>query len=660
MSRAPHWVACLGLGLLALLAYSNSFQAGFVLDNRPVILENPRMREPFGKAFRQIVQTEYWWPYAGQGLYRPLTTLSYWMNYRLLGNTDRPTGYHVVNFLLHAGNAMLVYALVWMLTRRREAACAAGAVFALHPIATEAVTNIVGRADLLATFGVLGGLLAFVRSKSASGWRRAVWLAIVTVAYAAGLFSKENAVVLPALALLYNLVEQRRVRNWAGYAAMVPALAVWYVVRRNVLGHSVPFVLTGENFIDNSLLKGDAWTARLTAVKIIGKYFGLLIWPATLSADYSYNQIPLAHWTSTGAIAAGVAIVGVIALAVWQWRRQPAVSFFLLMFFVALAPASNLVIFCGSTMAERFLYLPLAAFAGLTGWCAPQLLERVKVGVVVVMLILVAYGVRTYFRNEDWHDDLVFWVKLVSTSPNSVRAHAGLATVTIGQDPNHQYTDAAVASLQRAAGIAPGALPVQMAAGLVYRVKGDAMTTRNSRGEMLQTPASLHWYQQSLAELEAAAVQLNSESPTHATGQPNAAINVKEFAVYDELGQTRLRLANPSAAVEAFRRARRANPTREKVYLHLADALMADQKPAEATLCYWQASFISADRTAAQKALAALYSADCPQLNSSCPRIREDICRAYREMAQLLADAGQTDSAREAREHAAAEYRCLP
>ena len=110
------WVA-LGLCLLTLLAYSNSFVAGFALDNRGLILEDARIREASSENLALIFQHTYWWPYGESGLYRPLTTLSYLFNYAMLGEATAPAGYHWFNFLLHAANVLLVYALGLRLAR---------------------------------------------------------------------------------------------------------------------------------------------------------------------------------------------------------------------------------------------------------------------------------------------------------------------------------------------------------------------------------------------------------------------------------------------------------------------------------------------------------------------------------------------------------------
>ena len=182
--------------MLALLAYANSFHAGFVFDNRHILLEDERLQAVSLDNLQSILTTEYWWPQQGQGLYRPFTTLTYWLNYSVLGNADHPLGYHVVNALLHLINTLLVYALARRLTSSRteshRLACFAAGLFAVHCLATEAVTNIVGRADLLAALSVLGGLMVYIRSAEKTGSPRAHGLIGLAVLAALGLFSKKT------------------------------------------------------------------------------------------------------------------------------------------------------------------------------------------------------------------------------------------------------------------------------------------------------------------------------------------------------------------------------------------------------------------------------------------------------------------------------------
>jgi protein O-mannosyl-transferase len=164
----------LALWLALLAAYSNSLQAGLVFDNTPAIGGDPRIREATARNIQLILTRDYWYNRDNSGLYRPLTTLSYLTNFAVFGDGSQPAGYHWVNFGLHAVNAALVYALGMLVLEAAALALALAAIWGLHPLLTEAVTNIVGRADLLAAFGVLLGLLGYVKALTnlpcGAGW----------------------------------------------------------------------------------------------------------------------------------------------------------------------------------------------------------------------------------------------------------------------------------------------------------------------------------------------------------------------------------------------------------------------------------------------------------------------------------------------------------
>jgi hypothetical protein len=108
------------LSAIALIAYSNSFSAGFVLDSRVLLLEDTRLRAFTAETLGAIFGHTYWWPFLDTPLYRPLTTVSYLLNYMVLDSGVRPAGYHVVNWLLHTANAWLLF------HSRRDAAAARG------------------------------------------------------------------------------------------------------------------------------------------------------------------------------------------------------------------------------------------------------------------------------------------------------------------------------------------------------------------------------------------------------------------------------------------------------------------------------------------------------------------------------------------------------
>src|SRR5882724_766677 len=161
------------LGVIVLFTYANTVHnTGFALDNKFIILEDPRLRDASPNNLRLIFHEDYWWPKAVSGLYRPLTTLSYLLNYHTLGNADHAAGYHWINFFLHWANTVLVYFAVLMLMERLWPAFFAGALFGTHPLATESVTNMIGRSDLFATLFLLVGFLCYVKSTTTDSQRK--------------------------------------------------------------------------------------------------------------------------------------------------------------------------------------------------------------------------------------------------------------------------------------------------------------------------------------------------------------------------------------------------------------------------------------------------------------------------------------------------------
>ena len=180
------------------LAYSNSFHAPFLLDNDGIILKDARVQSATPVQLHRILTQQYW-PTANSGLYRPLATLSFLFDYTVLGHGADPYGYHWLNFILHATNIVLVYLLGMAIFERTRLAVLLSALWGLHPLLTESVTNLVGRADMLAAFGVIAALLCHRKALETGGARKAGWLAAIGLATAIGMFSKESAIAVVAV-----------------------------------------------------------------------------------------------------------------------------------------------------------------------------------------------------------------------------------------------------------------------------------------------------------------------------------------------------------------------------------------------------------------------------------------------------------------------------
>jgi len=450
-----HLWRILVLWLVVFAAYSNSFRTGMVFDNAKIIVEDPRIHEASWANVRLVAGGEYWPNHSSSGLYRPLTTLSYMFNWAVLGNGSDPEGYHWINLLLHCSNVALVYALSVMILGSLTQAMTMTLLWAVHPLLTESVTNIVGRADLLATLGVLAGLLCYARFLSTDGRRRFVWLAAMIGAQMVGLLSKESAMVLPGILLIYDLTWPERAtirKRISAYVALLALAGVFFIVRQRLQLHMV------VNFLENPLIAASFWTARLTAIKVVGALLWKFVFPYRLSADYSYAAIPLFgwrldDWEDAKAIISLLICIGAILLF-WKIRRSHGPLFFFAgIFFVALLPTSNIVILIGSIMAERFMYLPSVGLVGCVVYASLRLVPRSdRILLALASLATLLLAVRTYARNIDWQDDISLWNSAVNAYPENARARYNLGTamlMTRGPVPE------AIVELETAASLAP-------------------------------------------------------------------------------------------------------------------------------------------------------------------------------------------------------------
>jgi tetratricopeptide (TPR) repeat protein len=642
--QGRYWLAGLALTALTLLAFSNSFSAGLALDNQLLITGDPRIQDATAHNVSQIFQHTFWWPNGEAGIYRPLTTLSFLFNYAILGNGAAPAGYHWINFLLHAANVLLVFGLCLRLFNRMPGrafplALSTAALWAVHPVLTESVTNIVGRADLLAGMAVLGGFWMYLKSTESAGSRRLVWLAGLAAATTAGVFSKESAVVLPGVIVLYELafhlpeVRERLRSTLLGCAATILPIAAMLLQRALVLSASPPAEFP---FVDNPIVGASFWVGRLTAIKVLARYLWLAIWPVKLAADYSYSEIPLARgslvdWTAWIAIAIALCLVALL------WRRSRPTFFFACFGFLNLLPASNLLFPIGTIMAERLLYLPLAGWLACLALAIDSAARRSRyshLAPVIVGLIAVAFAARTWFRNIDWKDDLTMATASVQTSPGSFKVHRLLAASLYQADPGN--LDRVIAEANQSLAVLeslPDELDVPIPwnqAAAYYLAKGDS-----TRG------ASTEPYQQAVrVALRSIAIEQASRAArdrAHGTkaGEPPIAAES-----YRTLASAYLRLGNAGEALSAANHARTIDPTNVDVYGEIADAYLAQSRGEDAAIALAQGMFATSNGMLRDdllklyqsgvdaKGCAVISGPRGPALNPACDIVRRDLCAA--------------------------------
>ena len=784
-----HLAVTFVLGVIVLFTYANTLHnTGFALDNKFIIIEDPRLRDDTKQNIQLIFNQDYWWPKAVSGLYRPLTTLSYLFNYHILGNENHAAGYHWINFFLHWTNTVLVYFVVLVLIERLWPAFFAAALFGTHPLATESVTNIIGRSDLFATLFLLVGVLCYVKSTTMEskrktwtgsqiaaaaisalfagfvllcwrhpasippsflnwnciiiallalsaatltfacllgGWGKFLSLLLLLVSTSIGVFCKETGVVVLGVLMLYDFTFRLRQKhpNWLvnlisnfwefalnGYIVLAaPVLAMFYT-RSWVFGNLRPPELP---WVDNPLAMPGVgfWTARLTAIKVIGKYFWLLLWPQVLSCDYSYNQIPIVNWHFSTledwkAIVALIAVVTVVLVAIRNYRRNKPLFFFVFFFFGTLLPTSNLfpklgeplldrLSWCiGSIMAERFLYMPLIGFAG----CAviavyaicrsliPQLdvsawAQRIWLQVVArtaLSLVVVAYGARSFLRNPDWEDDERLWTKAVEACPDSFKTHKSLAFALYEKDPEGKNIDRIIDEGEKARKVTDQTQIVLLHLGAYYRIKGDTLSQRAPDGTLVTTAQSMPWYQKSVEALSKA-VPLdhafnddNRAKELRRGRKPEQIPDIGNHEIYWNLGLSYMRMSQYQQALDSYIAMRHLAPTNPDAYLSIASVYLATGHTEAAAISLLQALLLDSSRSEALRLLVDIYrqtdhdgcsvimNQGQPRLNSDCAIVHNHICSAYYGLVQVFIETKSYDLARQTKQNALQNYHCPP
>lgn len=664
------------LCLLTLLAYSNSFHTGLVVDSNYLILQDPRVHAVIRENLGLIFSHGYWWLPPEKGLYRPFSTLTYLFNYAVLGNGEDPAGYHWFNFFLHFFNVLLVYGLALRLVKKLWPAAFIAGLWAVHPVLAESVTNVIGRTDLLAATAVLGGFWIYLKSTETTGWRRAEWLVALTAVTTIGMFSKESAIVILGVIALYEITwwkERKQVRGFLlGCAAILPPILLWWYMRAQVMSRSMTPVYP---FVDNPLVGAHFVTARLTAIVVLAKYLWLLIWPANLSWNYYYDQIPLARGSLQDWIA-WIAIAAVFAAAALQFRRNRLYFFFAGFAFVTIVPVSNLVILIGTIMAERFLYLPAVGFSACFVLLVSDLGERIgarKLAPIALCVIIAALAIRTWARNVDWQSNLTLMTADVKTAPNSFATHESLATELYLADPNQANIDTVIDEAEKSLAILdplPDSLnhaDVYANAADYYERKADTLSQTSASGSITMTPAAERANQRALQILLRGvgidkAFDEQNMRKEEARGKSESEIpHVGSLLLYQVLSLTYLKMGQYQKAYDAALYARSLAPFQPETYLLMANALSAQGHGEEAGRALVE-SYMVSPNPAMLGALRQFFQsgidptgcaigqdANGPYFNTACAPVHQIVCEATADLDRAYVEARRPDLADQAK-----------
>ncbi|GAB6030299.1 hypothetical protein CHUAL_005973 [Chamberlinius hualienensis] len=428
------------LFVTCFVCYFNTLSCAFVFDDISAVRDNKDLRP--STPIVNLLWNDFWGTpmhkEQSHKSYRPLCIATFRFNYFI--HELQPMGYHLVNVLLHA-TVTIVYYWFCLLFLSPNTSVVAALLFAVHPIHTEAVAGVVGRAETLCAFFFLMSFLSYHQCTKKLHSFDCKHLLLCLLSMAASMLCKEQGITVVAVCIVYEifivqkfkisyifhpyqswLYIRRNFRStWSKVAIARTALLVLsatglLMVRVKLMGSQLP-VFTR---FDNPASVAPTPIRQLTYNYLLAVNAWLLLFPSPLCCDWTMGTIPLINGPldlRNVATAAFYVVFTSLSLVAFSQPNSPKGRIILmslsLMVFPFL-PASNLFFPVGFVIAERILYTPSMGFCMLVSQGAnclsiidckkfPRLL---KIIIWTSLILLITFhSAKTVTRNKDWESE---------------------------------------------------------------------------------------------------------------------------------------------------------------------------------------------------------------------------------------------------------------
>ena len=557
--------------LATVLVYANSLNNPFITDDRHIILKNfqPWQSWTLDDLFtRSLFSTSP----SESSYFRPLTLLTFALNYPLAG--ANPRGYRAVNIGIHLLVIVLIYLLASQLAGGWLATFSA-LLYALHPVHVQAVSYISSRSDLLYTALALLCLLLWHKGNYAQGIKRAIYFSSALSAFFFGLFAKENIVVVPAIAVVMDLLwnhsgswRNKIKENFGWYLGFILLFAIYVLIRS---GAGFPLSMEGGRDFAFSL-------RVLFALKLFALYLGVIFYPAHLSL---FRVVPVPESFFEWQVILGALLLAGMLILAWHLRQaHKEISLGIMWYLISLLPVLNLTLL-NAPMMEHWLYLPLIGLTLALVGAVRSMAETVRevrgaaFGLIFLALLLSA---RTVSRNAEWSDLSKLFSRDVSYYPGNWRAWSWLGDSFKTQG----RLNGAIRAYKTSLALNPKQIPTWVALGEALSVAG-----RNDEAEEILSNAATvrpkeawFWYLLGIHRLKVEKYQEAIEP----LGK-SIELNPSPMA-YHALGSIYLRLGQKDKAEQSFNNALLMYPGQQKfhsgVHVDLGKLYLRQGKPKEA------------------------------------------------------------------------------
>jgi protein O-mannosyl-transferase len=558
-------ILCLLLAATTIALYSPVMRAPFLnFDDGSYVTENPHVRagltwNTVAWAFRATEATNW----------HPVTWLSHALDCQLFGMN--PAGPHIVNVLLHAVDAALLFLLLESATGLLWQSLAVAGLFALHPINVESVAWISERRNVLSMLFFLLALAAYGRYVRRPGVAR--YLA-VTAAYALGLMSKPHVITFPFALLLLDYWPLRRLSpedaEGGLSAAQTRSHTFW-----SLLCEKLPWIaLSAASAIITMRVQAEATQAKLSPWIHLGnaaiayvKYVGKALWPVNLAIVYPHPELSI---SVLGAVLSAAAIVAVTILAALFRRRVFFVGWF--WFLGTMVPMAGLVQAGVQSMADRYAYIPLLGVFVILVWGVAYCMERWHLSKLFPLalsgIILVSLSILLTRQENFWRDNVTLWMHTLELTQGNYTAEDMLATALIAEGRIEQ----AVPHLRQAIAFRPDDAMATLNLATYDQMRGDYSSAIAGYARLAQFTKNAALTQLALINSGYAYMSLKDHENARRSFASVLHAQPANAAAFRGLGLAEQRAGNLAGAIPNYRQAAQIEPTAVN-YLLLAQSL---------------------------------------------------------------------------------------
>lgn len=532
----PQWafsfrIQALAIVLAAIIAYFNTSSGEYALDDLIVIVKNEYVYEGFN-GLHNIFTKDAMDSYVRQtnstnslegGRYRPLSIATFAIEQQFLGPVPLSQIDSVIQHardpgpqqqdLIHAMHVRHVFNIIWyalamvallyflryiVLKDNYIIAFIATLLFTVHPIHTEVVANVKSRDEIMSLlFICLTFIFAFRYKEQNKIWQLAAALACYFLAF----LSKEYAIALIGLLpLSFWLFNKESIGKSAVSTLPYLAVAIIYIAIRFQFVGAISADTNNTDIWNNPYARATPEQLKPTQIATMLNYIKLLLFPYSLSSDYSYDTIPyktIGHplvWLSL------VVHLSLLAAFVYMLKKRHVLSFAIAFYFAFLLLVCNLIYNLGGTMGERLIFHSSVGYCIAVAWLLYKGAEKLKspssarlalTGAVSVIVLL--FSIKTIARNEDWKTDFTLFSHDVKVVPNSmlVNADMGVAMLdkaNLEKDPvkNKELIQEGIKYLDKALSLDSTCLPALLNRGLAYFKLKDADRSRRDYEQVVK------------------------------------------------------------------------------------------------------------------------------------------------------------------------------